>query len=206
MAAAAAVVQKVALVTGASSGIGRATALAFAKAGYRVVAAARNLEVLTKVCDTISETGGEASHVVLDVTDVDSCRAAAEHTVSTFGRIDCLVNAAGVLRGGHVDKIGVDNWDFNMNINGRGAFCMMTACIPALKETKGNVVHVSECVRVRTQEQQQPPPPATTPIITATTTTTTTTTPTCRTTTAITATPTVQPNRQTKNLHHLRHC
>ena len=135
--------KKVCLVTGASSGIGRATAILFAEAGYRVIAASRDTEALNEVCQIIGDAGGDAEAVALDLTSNESCRNAADFAVRTFGRIDCLVNSGGVIRGGAADAIDVDNFDFNMSVNTRGAFCIMAACIPHLKKTKGNVVHVS---------------------------------------------------------------
>ncbi|MDQ3256527.1 MAG: glucose 1-dehydrogenase [Acidobacteriota bacterium] len=140
---------KVALVTGATSGIGRATALRFAEAGARLALVGRNREALTDVANEIKSRGGESLAIIADVTvEHDAARVVAE-TVEHFKRLDVMVNAAGVLTSGTIENTTLADWDAMMNVNLRAVFHLMQLAVPHLAERRGNVVNVSSVTGLR---------------------------------------------------------
>lgn len=137
---------KTVLVTGASSGIGKVTAIEFASAGAKVVIAARRVEESQQVVKQIKDDGGEATFVQTDVARHDSIRNLIEQTVNTYGRLDCAFNNAGIA--GDVFTPTADhteeNWDTVMNVNLKGAFlCMKYEIIEMLKTGGGAIVNNS---------------------------------------------------------------
>ena len=140
---------KIALVTGASSGIGRATALKFAGAGARVALVGRNGEALEKVADEIAKSGGEAFAVIADVTREADAERVVAGTVERFGGLDVLVNAAGGLSSGTVEDTTFAVWDAMMNVNLRAVFHLMQLAIPHLEKEGGNIVNVSSVTGLR---------------------------------------------------------
>ena len=136
---------KVALITGASSGIGRATALIFAREGAKVVATGRNKTSLDVLVAEIEREGGCAYALAADITDDAQVAACVEGTVKQFGGLNILVNNAGVLQGGAVGEADMANFDFNMNVNARAPFCFLMNAVPHLKKAVGDsaVVNVS---------------------------------------------------------------
>lgn len=141
--------KKVAIITSATSGIGRATALRFAKAGANIAAVGRKKEILTEVCEEIKAHKVSALAVNADVTNEADARRIVAETASKFGRIDVLVNAAGILTNGTVEDTLLDSWDKMMNINLRAVFHLMQLALPHLEKTKGNVVNVSSVTGLR---------------------------------------------------------
>ncbi len=140
---------RVALVTGASSGIGHATALSFAAAGARVALVGRAREALAVVAQEITAQGGEALVVPADVmVEADAERAVAE-TVERFGGLDVLVNAAGIISNGTIETTALAAWDEMMNVNLRAVFHLMQLAVPHLKRRPGNVVNVSSVTGLR---------------------------------------------------------
>jgi NAD(P)-dependent dehydrogenase (short-subunit alcohol dehydrogenase family) len=140
---------KVALVTGATSGIGRATARLFARAGARVAAVGRNEQALASILSDIREQGGEACAVRADVTvEADAQRAVAE-TVETFGGLDVLVTAAGQIASGTVESTPLEAWDAMLNVNLRAVFHLMQLSVPHLERRRGNIVNVSSVTGLR---------------------------------------------------------
>ena len=140
---------QVALVTGASSGIGRATALRFAAAGARVALVGRAGEALREVEREITVRDGAALSIAADVTrEADAERAVAE-TVERFGGLDVLVNAAGILSNGTMETTGLAAWDEMLNVNLRAVFHLMQLSVPHLKRRPGNVVNVSSVTGLR---------------------------------------------------------
>ena len=105
----------VAVVTGASSGIGRATAYAMAKAGASVVATARRTDRIEKVARGINDAGGHAIAVTADVAHVDDVDHLYDAAINHFGRVDILFNNAGVSKYGPLDSITVGDYDWMMN-------------------------------------------------------------------------------------------
>jgi NAD(P)-dependent dehydrogenase (short-subunit alcohol dehydrogenase family) len=135
--------EMVAIVTGATSGIGRATARLFARSGARVVAVGRNESELGNLSDETSEVPGEIKGHIADVTEFSQVDRVVSETVDHFGKIDILVNAAGIIKNGNIEDTTLDDWDNMLNINLRCVFYMMQKCVPHLEHTKGNIVNVS---------------------------------------------------------------
>jgi NAD(P)-dependent dehydrogenase (short-subunit alcohol dehydrogenase family) len=140
---------RIALVTGATSGIGRATALRFAVEGARVASIGRDADELERVVAEVRELGGEALAVRADVTSEADARRAVEETVGRFGGIDVLVNAAGIISNGSVETTSLADWDAMMNINLRAVFHLMQLAAPHLERRPGNVVNVSSVTGLR---------------------------------------------------------
>jgi NAD(P)-dependent dehydrogenase (short-subunit alcohol dehydrogenase family) len=134
---------KIAVVTGASSGIGRATALAFAGAGSHVVAFGRNESELNSVRDAARDSSGTIKIHLGEITETSLIDRLIAETIDTFGRLDVLVNAAGIIKSGNIENTTLDDWDKMMNINLRSTFYLMQKCVPHLEVTKGNIVNVS---------------------------------------------------------------
>ena len=140
---------KVALVTGATSGIGRATALRFAEEGAQVALVARRGDQLAEVVQKIQKSGGQAKAVVADVTREADIERAARETVEGFGRLDVLVNAAGIIASGSIETTRLEDWDTMLNVNVRGPFYLIQRALPYLIESKGNIVNVSSVTGIR---------------------------------------------------------
>ena len=134
---------KVVVVTGASSGIGRAAALGFATAGASVVAVGRNRAALEAMLADARHGGARAIGVVTDVTDTTAPDEVIRGAVQHFGGVDVLVNAAGILGTGMTDETSDEQWDRMMAVNVRAPFRLMRAAFPRLKERRGAVVNVS---------------------------------------------------------------
>ena len=131
---------KVVIVTGATSGIGRAAALKFASQQASLVLVGRNAEALDAL---VGELGGRAVACPADVTADDTPARVVATAVETFGGIDVLVNAAGVIATGNIEGTSDATWDQMMAINLRGPFRLMREATPHLKARKGAVVNVS---------------------------------------------------------------
>ena len=123
-------ISKVVLVTGASSGIGAATALRLAAEGHQVALGARRTDRLQALVDKIRADGGTASAQRLDVTDRDDVRAVVDRVVEEHGRIDVIVNNAGVMPLSRLDALLVDEWDQMIDVNVRGLLHGIAAVLP----------------------------------------------------------------------------
>jgi 3-oxoacyl-[acyl-carrier protein] reductase len=138
---------RVALVTGASQGIGRATALALASAGARVVAAARNAEKLAGVVQEIAAADGEALAVQMDVADAEQIKAGFRQAIERFARLDILVNNAAITRDGLAVRMKADDWDAVLRTNLTGAhLCTQQALAVMLRQRHGRIINVSSVV------------------------------------------------------------
>ncbi|MEA2616355.1 MAG: hypothetical protein QOE72_2138, partial [Chloroflexota bacterium] len=122
----------VALVTGASSGIGEATAVALASRGAAVALVARRRTRLEALAQRIQEAGGRALVIDTDITVDDAAREAVRRTVEELGRLDVLVNAAGVMLLGRIDKADVESWKRMLDLNVSGLMTMSHAALPHL--------------------------------------------------------------------------
>ncbi|RMF67937.1 MAG: glucose 1-dehydrogenase, partial [Calditrichaeota bacterium] len=139
----------VALITGASSGIGRATALLFAREGANVALLSRSEPGLREVAGAIEKAGGRALVLPADVTDKDACANAVAQAVETFSHLDVLVNAAGVIGTGTIETTSAAAWQEMHRVNLDAVFGMMQLCLPHLEQAKGNIVNVSSVAGTR---------------------------------------------------------
>jgi meso-butanediol dehydrogenase/(S,S)-butanediol dehydrogenase/diacetyl reductase len=129
----------VVLVTGASSGIGAATAIAFAEAGWDVMAAGRDegrLEEVADVSDDIATWTG-------DLTESDDCNELIADTIDEFGHLDCLVNSAGIIVRANVADTSDDDWRATMAVNLDAPFYLSRAALPHLLQTTGSIVNIA---------------------------------------------------------------
>ena len=134
----------VAVITGGGRGIGRAIAVAFAREGAHVVVTARTTTEIEGVADEVRALGRRALAVATDVADEQSVAQMVEKAMTAFGRIDILVNAAGVIDFGTLSSVSTEMWDRIMGVNLRGAFLTTRAVLPIMREQqRGNVVMVS---------------------------------------------------------------
>jgi NAD(P)-dependent dehydrogenase (short-subunit alcohol dehydrogenase family) len=140
---------KVALVTGASSGIGRATAAAMAGCGARVAMVGRDAAELDRVGGSIAEAGGETIALVADITKADDCERLVRDTVARLERLDILVNVAGTIANGTIENTTYPAWEAMMEINLNAVFRLMQLAIPYLEKTRGNIVNVSSVTGIR---------------------------------------------------------
>lgn len=140
---------KVAVVTGASSGIGRATASLFANNGINVVAVGRNEKELRALANNDYPSHGSIKVHLADVAETTQIDGIVTNTVEIFGKIDVLVNAAGILKSGTIEDTSIEDWDRLIDINLRSIFILTQRCIPYLAETKGNIVNVSSVAGTR---------------------------------------------------------
>lgn len=138
---------RVALVTGASQGIGRACALELARRGAHVALAARSLDKLTEVAHEIEAAGGTAHPFTLDLAEEDSIKACAKAVLERFGRIEILVNNGGITRDVLAMRMKRKDWDDVLATNLTGAFLMTQACMSALLKARwGRVVNITSIV------------------------------------------------------------
>ena len=135
---------KVALVTGASSGLGAAVAQLFAERGATVFGIARDTARMSAVFDSVP--GGSFASV--DVTSPQACRDAVQQCVKRFGRLDVLVNAAGFHRMRHTADVTDEDWAYDLAANLSGPFYLCRAALPHLLESAGNIVNVSSVAGV----------------------------------------------------------
>jgi NAD(P)-dependent dehydrogenase (short-subunit alcohol dehydrogenase family) len=140
---------KVALVTGATSGIGRATVLRFAEAGASVAAVGRNQSGLSAICKEINKNGGRALAIRADVTVKPIPRRIVKEAVEKLGALDILVNAAGHISNGTIETTAMADWDAMMNVNLRAVFNLMQQAVPHLEARRGNIVNVSSVTGLR---------------------------------------------------------
>jgi len=140
---------KVAFVTGATSGIGQACAIAFATAGAKVVCVGRSAEALQDLEQKVSKLGGQQLTIQADLSVDKEGERAVKHGFEAFGGIDVLVNAAGHLTSGTIENTSLTAWDDMMNINVRAPFQLMQHALPSLIERRGNVVNVSSVTGLR---------------------------------------------------------
>ncbi|MER8805964.1 SDR family NAD(P)-dependent oxidoreductase [Mesorhizobium australicum] len=134
---------KVALVTGASSGIGEATAAALAAAGARVAVAARRVERLEALAARIEKIGGTALRIEADVTSSDDVAAMVGRVVAEWGQLDILVNNAGVMLLSPAAEATLDDWRHMVELNLLALMGVTKAALPHLKAAKGHIVNVS---------------------------------------------------------------
>src|SRR5690348_7041836 len=138
---------RIAFVTGASRGIGRACALALSKAGARVVLAARQVEKLDQVAGEIRAAGGEAFVVTMDLSAPDSIRAAFAKATKEFGRTEILVNNAAITKDGLAVRMKQEDWDAVIATNLTGAFiATQQVLLGMMRERWGRIINITSVV------------------------------------------------------------
>src|SRR5579862_1357313 len=139
--------ERVALVTGASQGIGRAIALALSCAGARVVLAARNIEKLQSLAEEIDATHGTAFAIQMDVGDAPQVKAGFRQALEKFGRLDILVNNAAITRDGLALRMKAEDWEAVLRTNLTGAhYCIQQALAPMIRQRSGRIINVTSVV------------------------------------------------------------
>ena len=135
---------KVAVVTGAGGGIGRAIALAFAHEGATVALAGRTRASLQKVAEEILAAGGESCPCAMDVTDANSVRQVVNETLERCGKIHILVNSAGVFIYKSLLEVTIEDWDLTLDTNLKGIFLCCQAVLPhMIARRQGNIINIS---------------------------------------------------------------
>jgi len=138
---------KVAIITGASRGIGRAIALALASQGAKVVASARNAEALAKLTAEIKSQGGDALAVVGDVAVEDDANNLVKQAVAAYGKVDVFINNAGITRDGLLLRMKNADWDAVLDTNLKGAFLCTRAVAKIMsKQRSGRIINISSVV------------------------------------------------------------
>ncbi len=138
---------KVALLTGASQGIGRETALAFAEAGAKVAAAARNEEKLASLVNEIVNAGGEAIAIKVDVADPEQIKSGFKQVFEKFSRLDILVNNAAITRDGLALRMKQEDWDAVIRTNLTGAhLCIQQALSTMMRARAGRIINIASVV------------------------------------------------------------
>lgn len=138
---------KVALVTGASQGIGRETALALAEAGAKVSVAARNEEKLASLVNEIVNAGGEARAIKMDVADPEQIKSGFKQTLEKFGRLDILVNNAAITRDGLALRMKQEDWDAVIRTNLTGAHLSIQQALSTMMRARaGRIINLSSIV------------------------------------------------------------
>jgi NADP-dependent 3-hydroxy acid dehydrogenase YdfG len=136
--------RKVILVTGASSGIGEATARHLAAKGHHLVIGARRTDRLEKLAAELNAAGGSVDFTSLDVTDLDDVRAFAGLAIEKHGRIDVIINNAGVMPLSPLEALKIDEWNQMIDVNIRGVLHGIAAALPVMKKQgSGQVINVS---------------------------------------------------------------
>lgn len=135
---------KVILITGASSGIGEATAKLLAAHGATVVLGARRVDKLWHIVADMHNAGGVAEAVALDVTQLVQVQAFADHAIARYGRIDAIINNAGVMPLSPLDALRVKEWDWMIDVNIRGVLHGIAAALPVMRQQGyGHVVNIA---------------------------------------------------------------
>lgn len=135
---------KIVVITGASSGLGEASARHLAARGAIVVLGARRVERLQTLVDEIVQAGGKASALATDVTDAAQVQALVDHAVEHYGRIDVLVSNAGVMPHSPLERRKIDDWNRTIDINIKGVLHGIAAALPHMQRQKsGHFIHVS---------------------------------------------------------------
>ncbi len=141
---------KVAIVTGASRGIGRAISIALAEEAATVVLAARSIDKLRETADKVTATGGKSEIVVTDLVEEESIKNLIRVTSQKFSRLDILINNAGVTHSAKLQETATKDWDYCFAVNSRAPFILCREALPLLKKAKvGYIVNIASVVGVK---------------------------------------------------------
>lgn len=142
-------VNKIALITGATSGIGKATALKFAEAGAQIAAVGRNDSALAELQQQVEAAGSQLLPITSDLSHDNEAENVVAKTLEHLGGIDVLVNAAGHISSGTIETTSLTAWDAMLEINLRAPFVLMQQAVASLIERRGSVVNVSSVTGLR---------------------------------------------------------
>lgn len=135
---------KVVVITGASSGLGEATARLLSAEGARLVLGARRVERLQALADALNRSGGKALAVATDVTDYEQVKHLVDIAVQTYGRIDVMINNAGVMPRALLERLKIDEWNQTIDVNIKGVLYGIAAALPYMQRQKaGHIINVS---------------------------------------------------------------
>jgi NADP-dependent 3-hydroxy acid dehydrogenase YdfG len=135
---------KVVVITGASSGLGAATARLLSAEGATVVLGARRLDRLKSLADELTQSGGQALAAATDVTHCDQVKRLVDAAVQTYGRIDVMLNNAGLMPHSPLERLKIDDWDRTIDVNIKGVLYGIAAALPYMREQKaGHIINVS---------------------------------------------------------------
>ncbi|MDQ3907565.1 MAG: SDR family oxidoreductase [Acidobacteriota bacterium] len=135
---------KVVVITGASSGLGEAAARHLSAQGAAVALGARRVERIKSLADELTGNGGKALAVATDVTDYEQVKRLVDAAVQTFGRIDVMLNNAGLMPNSPLERLKIDDWDRTIDVNIKGVLYGIAAALPYMKEQRaGHIINVS---------------------------------------------------------------
>lgn len=137
---------KVVIITGASSGIGAATAMLLAQKGAKLVLGARREEKLQQIVNKIKENGGEAIYRITDVTNLDDSKKLVKAAKDTFGKVDVIFLNAGLMPSSEIDKLKIDEWNKTVDVNVKGVLNGIAAVLPTFKEQNGGHIITTSSV------------------------------------------------------------
>ncbi|MHC4700108.1 MAG: SDR family NAD(P)-dependent oxidoreductase [Planctomycetota bacterium] len=141
---------QVAMVTGASRGIGRAISIALGQEAATVVLAARSVEKLRETADKVTEAGGKAHIVVTELTDEESIKGLVKETARQFGRLDVLVNNAGITHSASLEETATEDWERCMWVNARAPFILCREALGLLRKSPaGYIINIASVVGVK---------------------------------------------------------
>ena len=135
---------KVVVITGASSGLGEATARLLSAQGATVALGARRVDRIQALADELTNSGGKALAVATDVTDPDQVKALVDAAVQTYGRIDVIINNAGLMPHSPLERLKIDDWNRTIDVNIKGVLYGIAAALPYMQQQKsGHIINVS---------------------------------------------------------------
>ncbi len=135
---------KVVVITGASSGLGEATARHLSAQGASVVLGARRVDRLRSLADELTGSGGKALAITTDVTHCDQVKRLVDAAVETFGRVDVMINNAGLMPQSPLERLNIDDWNRTIDVNIKGVLYGIAAALPYMKQQKaGHIINVS---------------------------------------------------------------